>query len=119
MSGLQCAVAVVLVVIVWEHRPQMNGLLRVMVIQTSRWDRSKVQHIGSVSQQPFGQAAVVVVSVVLVLSVIVVVGGEVIVVIWKPGPQLYGHVFASWHFKQAVAINLKSRHLGSVSQKPF
>lgn len=72
MSGLQCAVAVVLVVIVWEHRPQMNGLLRVMVIQTSRWDKSKVQHIGSVSQQSFGQAAAVVVSVVLVLSVIVV-----------------------------------------------
>ena len=74
MSGLQCAGAVVVVdvVIVWEHRPQMNGLLRVMVIQTTRSDKSKVRHIGSVSQQSFGQAAAVVVSVVLVLSVIVV-----------------------------------------------
>ena len=77
MLGLQCAGAVVVVdvVIVWEHRPQMNGLLRVMVIQTTRSDKSKVRHIGSVSQQSqqsFGQAAAVVVSVVLVLSVIVV-----------------------------------------------
>ena len=74
MLGLQCAGAVVVVdvVIVWEHRPQMNGLLRVMVIQTTRSDKSKVRHIGSVSQQYFGQAAAVVVSVVLVLSVIVV-----------------------------------------------
>ena len=58
--------------------------------------KAKSRQIGSVSQQPLGQAAavmdMVVVGVVLVLSVIVVVGGVVVVVIWEQRPQMYGQI---------------------------
>ena len=63
MSGLQCAVAVVLVVIVWEHRPQMYGqVFASRLFKQAVEIKAKSWHIGSVSQQPFGQAAAVVVS---------------------------------------------------------